>query len=445
MHVGFLRPVILSLILVMSIIIVLPPHVAAQESVGFVAPADVSPLLDYRLPDWSYRVWDVAFGFNGGGSDYESSNVGYSAGTHSFSGSLASDFRQNWESEARTASLWSSLSGNYLYGSNADGQGERRVSKLDSHFLVQGQLDQYLTGSRFFVTGDTRFTRYYQENHDDYEANGVVDEQDEYQRRDELDGSVGAGWGRLRNVVPLLRAERVSARLVALGRSALTDDQLQQLARVFAQQYGYRAVFDRSDRRFWQDVLAPLLDPDRPLSPAEIFYLKDVLNEVLGDRFEGVRFVGTGRYNSRLTNDDLGVNSRYRQLSAGANWSHNPSLTRQIAATASVNYAWRTSGGEAAEYTGFHLGADHLWNLADRYRWDLSVGYDQQARVDSDMRTGIASTGTSFHVYLEDRVELVTSAAVTRRWSRDAADETTTRWNWNYQLGLTYHLDRAIF
>ncbi len=39
----------------------LPVLVQAQTSIGYGDPTDITNLLEYRLPDWSYRVWDADF------------------------------------------------------------------------------------------------------------------------------------------------------------------------------------------------------------------------------------------------------------------------------------------------------------------------------------------------------------------------------------------------
>ncbi len=55
-----------SLILILNLVTVLLPTPAqCQTSTGYTTPDDITDLLEYRLPDWSYRLWDADFNLNG--------------------------------------------------------------------------------------------------------------------------------------------------------------------------------------------------------------------------------------------------------------------------------------------------------------------------------------------------------------------------------------------
>jgi Tat protein secretion system quality control protein TatD with DNase activity len=102
------------------------------------------------------------------------------------------------------------------------------------------------------------------------EDRNAGDENRSFGRTREYDVGAGIGIGRSRDVTPLIRAQRLSERLEALGRPPLSAHQVQQVAQVLAREEGYRIVFDRPDRSFWRDVLEPML-PKIPRAVAHCF------------------------------------------------------------------------------------------------------------------------------------------------------------------------------
>mgnify|MGYP000337876300 CR=1 FL=1 len=104
------------------------------------------------------------------------------------------------------------------------------------------------------------YTRSYVESIRENTVDGETTETGSYNRGNSLYVTVGVGLGRARNVAPLIRAQRLSERLKAIGRAPLSPAEIQEVARVLATEHGYRAVYERPDRSFWQDVLMPMLD-----------------------------------------------------------------------------------------------------------------------------------------------------------------------------------------
>jgi len=161
---------------------------------------------------------------------------------------------------------------------------------LVGNYGVGGGLNQYLGEGQFFLGLLGNGGQYYEESIIEVSD---ADEIRNFRRNHHFGIGPSVGWGRARDVTPLIRAQRLSERLIALDRPPLTSDQVQQIARVLATEQGYRTVFDRPERSFWRDVLEPMLDQENPLSPYEIFYLRDVLAEDIGPRREGVELRGS--------------------------------------------------------------------------------------------------------------------------------------------------------
>ncbi len=420
-----------------------PAQSVAQTSIGFGDPDAVSNLLDYRLPAWSYRVWDLDFDLSGSGVDAHRSNVSHST---QFMTDFGTDFRQNWESEERDLMVGGRFYGAYSRFRTGNSDYEEHQHQLEGSLSIDGGTQLYLGEGPFSILAAAYIGRQYTEDVSDATWYGILEEYSDYRRRSNYSGSAGVGWGRVRNVVPLLRAERLSERLVALGRSRLSSGQVREIADVLAREFAYREVFDRSDRHFWDDVLAPMLEPGNPLSPFDILYLMEVLNENLGERRQG--FAVTARYQYRESTSDIRgtyTNStRQRIPEITFLWCTNPSLSHQINLEASWQYYW-TYNWQNSESNVTHLRAYHTWNLADRYRLDTRLLYSIGNLIGSDVKSIHEVTlNSSFNIFLEDQVSLGAGVSVRYGWD-EVRDDKYTDWNWSYRLGLTYHLDRTIF
>jgi len=417
---------------------------AAQTTLGYKDPADTSNLLEYRLPDWTFRTWDADFALQGGGA--EARNSGIVGLSNSFSSRLGTNFRQAWESEVRDLTLTGALNGDYRRAHSGREDAENKSRALRGAYRL-GASGRYYLGSGPLSLGasvysDGNYTE------DVRETRLVEDWSDitniRRQTSHELEGSLGVG--RVRNVVPLLRAQRLSERLMTLGREALSGAQVQEVARVLAKEYGYREVFDRSDRHFWDDVLAPMLDPDNPLSTLEVFYLTDVLNEAVGNRLQGWQVQAWYRYRERNRSGGS-EDTQNRSLSPQASvvWAHNFSLTQQLRLSGRWGYYWAYSGAYSQESTTHGGTGEYLWNLTDRYTWTTVMFYDSDAMIDdSASRAKVAGLETNFRVWVEDQVSLYAGVNGQYRWTARGDDETLS-WNWGYRMGLEYHLDRWLF
>jgi hypothetical protein len=432
----------LLFLLLLGSIFLQPLSASAQTSIGYADPHATSELLAYRLPDWSYQIWNANFGLNGGGMDQNLNELDRFA--NNFSTRLGSAWRRNWESDERDAGVGVSLAGDYGRAHTGLAFRENKSRRLNGNFQLDGDRRQYLRGGPFSVAVSGKTGWNYREEVRDIRFDQEWTEESDYRRSSTHEFAVGAGWGRLRNVVPVLRAHRLSERLTALGRPPLTGAQIQEMAQVFAKEYGYRAVFDRADRHFWEDVLAPLLPQDNPLTPYEIFYLTDVLSEDLGGRYQGFRLGAAYRYGEHNSdNGPLENRSREREPTLEAWWSHNLSLTQQVSVRCNWGYRWQNQGDRLNEDTVLDCTVSHLWNLADRYLLETSGSYHHLGNIDSDTRDRAARLQSVLSIYLEDRVSLNTRVAAAYDWGRNAEDRRES-WNWSYSLGLSYHLDRLL-
>ncbi len=430
------------------------PPAAAQESVGFAAPGDLRALLDYRLPDWGYRTWDAAFDFAGNGSSSHGNAGPEYAGRHTLS--LRTDL--DWQNEGERRSWWcgGSIAGSYLRYHAGDEDQVRDGHNLDDSTSCYGGILRYLGDGPFSVTVSGRVGMSYMEAIAHVVSAGQDTELGNYWRSRRISLSPGVGVGRVRNVTPLLRAQRLSERLTALGRPALTREQVQRVAEVLAREQGYRQVYERPDRSFWRDVLEPMLDPARPLEPYEIFYLRDVLAEDLGDRRQG-QIVSCGAlYEAEA---DLVFNDAYESEHRGvwlsATAARNLSLVHQVSASVWAN--WSHGDTDRGDIASGRVTARlvHLWSLADRVlvttAGTAEFSYYERPGDGRFERGCRGDMGSDMRFRVEDSAYLVAGVHARYLYRNNASPANgpvtlwQDGWNWEYRVALDYVLDRFLY
>jgi hypothetical protein len=446
-------------------------HAAAAApniSIGFTDPSDLAPLLEYRLPDWGYRTLGVRLELTGAGTSRSGTGQSYP----SFDGArMYERVDLSWyrESEGRTWSVAATQSGRWNWTQSEKDQSrtvgadltggldvvawERRYVHHDLSLLIKTDL-----GATY---GETRW------RYPDHRNLSV-------QRF--FDGSLeaGIGLGRLRDVTPLLQAQRLNERLRALGREPLSDQDVQSIASVLARAGGYRRVFDRPDRHLWRDVLEPLAGHGQSLSPFEVFYLREITVERLGTRREGLILDVSGRGSERDMDSDSaggsGTTSQYRSLGpvVDLEWSHNLNLDHQISLLFSTSYTWwdhwlriKPNAPKVHdldfEEGVLSLTGNYLLVLADRAVWSnilVVTGqhttgtspYDEPDSGPDTRNVETVSLQSSCDVYVEDSMRL--TPAITARWNRNDWNSGRIwreQWDWGVQLAVTYDLENVLF
>lgn len=417
--------------------------VTAQTSVGFADPNDISNLLDYRLPKWGYRIWDADFGLGGNGTDM--SRLGVQQINNRFSTNLGTTYQNSRESEQSIFSFGGSLAGRYQHAHAGEANRENSSSMLDGNYRINGTAQQYLGGGPVFLQAALVTGRFYSENKSSRRIDDVTTDYEEYYRSANHLYDLGLGVGHLRNVVPLIRAERLSERLAAIGRGRLAPFQVQKVADVLAKEYGYRRVFDRSDRYFWSDVIEPMLQDAAPLTTYEIFYLTDVLNEDVGLRYQGWQLSARFEYQESIydgSQEDIA--SRQRSPLAALTWYHNLTLNTQIHVDANWRYIMRNWADLYHEYGELSLRLGHLWNLSDRHLLENVIAFNGNSDIDEDARQRNVNYRFNLTTYIENRLSLETYFGAQYNWMRHNSD-IVDGWTWSYGIYLRYHLDRVLF
>ncbi|MEN8007734.1 MAG: hypothetical protein ABFS42_12010 [Candidatus Krumholzibacteriota bacterium] len=424
----------------------------AQTSIGFEDPGDNDNILDYRLPDWAYRTWVLSGELDGGGHDSTVDETAHSG--NSLKSNLKTQFTSWRSSEQRLFRFEADAGGSYSRRHSGEGYSEEKNRSLNGSYSVNTVYRHYFGKGPVSLGAQGILRKRYSE-YDRYSRTGEeVIEDSELARENYHSVHLSTGVGRIRDVTPLIRAQRLNERLAQLGRDRLTDVQVRELARVLATEHGYRIVFDRPEKSFWRDVLEPMLGEGGGLSTYEIYYLKDIMEEDIGPRSQGLALTAGLNYRENISENPERekYSSRSRSLSAYFGWFHNPSLNQQIGTSLRGVYRfsnWRTQQGDDRYVTG---SLRHLWTIADRYRWDnrLSAVWDYHKSTnqqeENKSRSFRASFLSQFKIFLEDSMALVAKVNV-GNMDLDPGYEHPSRkgWNWSYGLGVEYYLDRFLY
>ena len=440
-----MRVLLMGMVLLLSLIPLAPRSLAVPDpepvSYGFSDPDDVGALLDYRLPDWSYRAWTLNADLSGNAGTHTyptTTNI-----SNAFRSNLGTTFRQNWESDLNNRSIHGSLGGNYTREHRGYETGERSGHTLRGAYTLNASQDHHVNGGPVYLTGGMRLQGEYSENIIDYSP-GEENDFEGYSRSSNRVVWAGPGVGRLRNVEPLIRAQRLSERLAALGKGRLNRDAVLRVARALAREGGYAQVFSRPDRHFWDEVLQPVLEQCGSLSPYEMHYLADALVEDVGWRQQGWAVQAVYNWQETRAVAPLDENSsRQRYPELRATWYSNLSLEHQIGLSGLYRYVWAESSYDL-EQAQAQLQLSYLWLLTDRHRLEADLGMNLYSRVSDGSRTRRLDMECRFYSRLEDRVSLLARVQGQYFWDRSWTSDEDFAWTFNYSLGLVYTLDRWL-
>lgn len=440
---------------------------------GFDNPDDVTDIDQYRLPSWSFTT--VLLNLSGGAQRGSRSSESDVAGATDFESTnsnlrlnLAPSLQTFTESEDRrfrltvTPRLFVAGQGDTR---EEDGQqvSEGDGTRFDTGLDVNLDLTEYVAGDLFLQTQTNNSVNYnrnaFEGTADGAQVRDAVNLEVDYSSNTRL----GIGFGRLRDVTPVIRALRVRERLNELGRNdVLTSGNIQAAAQQFARRPGYAPVYDRGDKYFWNDFFSGIESQSGDFLPYESFYLAESLVEQVARRQEGYE-VSAGvdlNYSNRLDKleEEFGMDERMRQINSSigfftqGRYATNLSLRQQITVFGDAEYVVPTDDNSNADGVfDMQIGGEHLWEIADRYQLITSATADylRQTQEDRDAATlfnGIVSS--DFAVFIENNVRLdagldyVLSRSILRRSSSEAFRETTN--DIRFSFGVNYFLFRGL-
>ncbi len=418
---------------------------AAQETIGFTNPDEVHHLLNYRLPTWGYDL--LYLDFDGAFSSVNQFNDTRNRNTN---GRLAPNYQYYRESEELIiygrASLPLRLSSTSTKTANDVESSVREFDLvlsaaangkyyLDDLLFATGQAEIDINTMRRTTDGDNQSERITREANSQFLISG------------------GAGYGRVRNVTPVIRALRFNERLNALNAGSLNEGQIQDLASVFAQHTGYTRVFDRPNRHFWDAISNTAPDILGSMSMYDAYYLSETLMESTGQRYEGwdgsaqifmrhYRFTNEVETDGTTTSESDGHDTQLG-LNLGGRFFHNLSLEQMISVRANLGFGLEIpdeGDNEQLLLAGFEFG--HLYNITDRILVQSALGtnFERIGSGDDSSTYRVFRINSSVTYFIEDNVNVF--ATISYRNDNDFADR--SRSDFGINVGLRYYFINSL-
>lgn len=432
---------------VLGLLIVLAASVAiGQTSVGYSNTQNIQPLIQYRLPDWGYTNIFLDFDFWGTsmttGPKETSMNVNFRP-----------HFTRYVESEQRIGKFSFRPDVSYDYQKYPElSNPTRETTRL--RYTLDISWYQYISGDIFLAFDGSSFGNSYHYNYSEDIKSWSIQSSPVF----------GVGWGRIRNVSPMLRALRFEERYSSVnsGPDFSTADR-QTIARILAQERGYNAIHDRSRKYFWDDFYQEMPSLQSGLTPYDYFYLNEVFQENLGDRYEGWDIRLLFEYTNRQRKSDHssvsidpsgGISLRYRLFK-------NLNLANQIEVRGMLHYqSWLKQNSLIKDLFktndfDFHAILGHLWVISDRFLLNTTLAgmfplveseinyYQPEYQL---LNIGPADwwlTQEGFRVqtvlsyFIEDQISVNTNLAYNSAKVNDATNEF-----WSCSLTISYYIFR---
>ncbi|MBP7460624.1 MAG: hypothetical protein KBA26_05000 [Candidatus Delongbacteria bacterium] len=423
------------------------------SSIGFRDNKKLEELLKFRLPDWGYSSWSIDLSGDGHFTDQNDKNdqSGFEDDVSSSSNyiGLNPGYRYYRESDDRVFSAMINLRIFFdIMKERQDANGE----KVQDGKSIDQSYNAYYRAEYSKYISDRQYLNFYLYQRGSYsdrehkESNTTIYKQYQFGVNNSI--RLGYGFGRLRNVTPILNSMRFAERFQALGYDhSFSSDELQTMAMQFAKYSGYQSVHFRGSKYFWDDLFKGI--PAIPqLKPFDYFYLADVLSEPLLNRFEGWKAEAGIQYSQYKISDDY--NDREAGAYVRAEWSKNLDLEHQLSFDFNGVYSFLNKSKnedflDIKNSMMLDLHGAYLWVLSDRIVWNngFYISY-QQLKIntveagDFTEKQLRIDPGTTLTYYIEDRLNL--SAMVQYNYSNYEEDfKTTKHHNFNYSLTLQYY------
>ncbi len=429
--------------------------------------ADPALFTKFKIPDTDlHSLWfntNFNYLFNkmeslpqvGANSDNTSSGITYS---------LSPQYYLLKESESRYLSINATANGNYSSSRNSsegpspyslnqytkDYNGELKISANEVY------RDYWQDDAAFYSVGSNASLDIYG-NHDDMPVSDSTRRDLYTDTKSQIYGiSFGIGWGKMRNVTPVVSAIRFQQRLKQLNllNKDLSESTIEDLAQQFYREGYFSDVHVRPDKFFWQDVQKTLSRDGVSLAGLNQYadsYIREVPNELRFMRNEGIvggidiimsytnsygrnaypygteeQFLAQGNAYLQYSHQ-LDLNSQFNfniSLSGGPNLSRNPQLRQAYAVNADAGYDYELT--------------DRLVFSLDEA---LKLAFNNSTNSNRNLQNAVNAAATYF---VEDNISLTAS------YSWNYSDyEAYSYWGnitnvSHVVVALTYYVDRGL-
>jgi hypothetical protein len=186
----------------------------------------------------------------------------------------------------------------YFYSKHAT------VKSSDFNLNLQSSYGKYFSSGGFFYTFHSNISAGISSEYSDNEqldyslqsSDTLLNLRQQYNGNKSQNYSVsfGIGWGKIRDVTPVVSAIRLQERLKQLNllNNDLSEKTIEDLSEQFSKSGYYSQIYDRSDKFFWQDIEKTLINDGVSLAGINQYgssYLREVTSEIRFARSEGIR------------------------------------------------------------------------------------------------------------------------------------------------------------
>ena len=456
----------------------------AQQSIGFTDSTDFQYLINYRLPSWRYSQ----FSLNASSGNYDHNNQNlensYSSSRNMLQTSRNSrgavsfnpDFKYWHESEQRILSINSNYSFDYSRQKNTDDvennspsdfpntEGRYKHTSLYMYQVlnIDASIKNYLNpDNSTFVYGSLYgfFDHNRRENKTTYMSGDITDIETT-QKSVVINPRLAIGFGRIRNVTPVIRAIRVNERFKNLGNASLSDENITKTAEQFTKYQGYTRVYDRPLKYFWNDLSSLTNTSFSDMGAYDLMYLNDIFDEVLGSRYEGYEFQAGIQY---LYKNDLAKQNRNPERFTQK--TKQPGLFTSFTLYKNLNLYHQLNfrvGSQVDFSRGIeldtwdnvnYLEAGWLWNVADRLLLTINSGssltFHKTKYNDDNILIFHTDLSTNLTYFIENSLAITTG--VTGFYSNASYkmaslyDSNIDQTNVNIMIGIKYFFTRNLF
>lgn len=457
----------------------------AQTSVG-ISSNDSKPLKDYRLPEWGYTDWQIDFGASGYKLDENEKHD--KSELSQLSLTLTPRIFIFKESEKQLTSVDGYLTKWNSFLSSKDiekGYSNRKIESGINQWMIHLISERRTYNSSKYVRVSPEFNFLYHRDIDKFTVNyfsppSVTKEKyNTLDRYYDINVTLGMGFGRVRNVTPVIRALRLNERLKTINKDAEFDQsQIDQVAVEFSKYHSYQKIYDYPDKYFWNSLSANLPD----LTPFESHYLNDIFNEITGERLEGAEIDAGFRitkidrvtkFKSDFENDKFNAKAGFLGPQLHVRVYHNYSLKGQIGFVGQANWDFRINKKKynpIENILQFQLSADHLYVVTNQILIDIKPSYSRvilKSEFDDDKYTSsLLSLNSSISFFIEDRFSINGSADWGYLKNRPYSELTgslppyssyyspmiigfpiivKSRSQWSFDITLQYHFGKKLY
>jgi hypothetical protein len=230
---------------------------------------NIGPVLEYQLPSWNRYSVPLIFDLNSSKQYSEVSDV--------------NDF-------TKSNIIFNIVPGFHYFKKNKDYYNQTHIednteyiSKLNFSYSV----NKYIYNSVFiFFNPALGHENQYWKWERDQNNNNINDKGIYLETKPELE--IGIGFGRIRNVTPIIRALRFKDRYESLNPDkTINNEEVQKVAQFISQRNQYNAFYSRPEKYFWRDFSNIIPDKLNTITIDDAFYLAESLSDNMPIRNEG--------------------------------------------------------------------------------------------------------------------------------------------------------------